>query len=79
MWYGTVITALIFALLRVGLVATISALLYVNAINGIALGKDWTAWYVPASIATLLVLIGISVFAFWRSLGGRELIEGDAG
>jgi hypothetical protein len=33
----------------------------------------------PASVATLLLLVGISVFAFWRSLGGRALIEDDAG
>ncbi len=39
-----------------------------------ALGTDWNGWYVPASMATLLLLLGISVFAFWRSLGGRDLI-----
>ncbi len=72
------ITALIFVLLRLGLVATIAAIFFVNAFNGMALGKDWSAWYVPASLATLLLLLGIAVFAFWRSLGGRELIEGDA-
>jgi serine/threonine-protein kinase len=75
--YGAVITALIFVLLRVGLVATIAALFFVDAINGMALGWDWSAWYVPASLATLLLLVGISIFAFWRSLGGRALIEGD--
>jgi serine/threonine-protein kinase len=77
--YGAAITALIFVLLRLGLVATIAAIFFVAAFDGMALGKDWSAWYVPASLATLLLLVGISVFAFWRSLGGRELIEGDAG
>ncbi len=77
--YAVIFTALIFMLLRLGLVATIAAIFYVDAINGLALGKDWGAWYVPASLATLLLLIGISVFAFWRSLGGRDLIEADEG
>jgi tRNA A-37 threonylcarbamoyl transferase component Bud32 len=77
--FGAVMTALIFVLLRLGLVATIVALLYVNAVNGMALGTDWSAWYVPASLATLVLLVGIAVFAFWRSLGTRELIEGEAG
>jgi hypothetical protein len=25
-------------------------------------------------VATMLLLLGISVFAFWRSMGGQELI-----
>ncbi|HTX36373.1 MAG TPA: serine/threonine-protein kinase [Bryobacteraceae bacterium] len=77
--YFAAITALIYVLLRLGLLATILAVFYVGSIGGIALGRDWTAWYVPASLATLMLLIGIAVFAFWRSLGGRDLIEADEG
>ena len=69
------VSALIYLLLRFGLVATIAAVFFINALNGMALSTDWNAWYMPASIATLLLLLGISVFAFWRSLGGRALIE----
>jgi len=76
--YCGAFTVLIFVLLRVGLVATISAMFFLSAFDGMALGGDWRAWFVPASLATLLLLIGISVFAFWRSLGGRELLEEDA-
>ena len=72
--FGVLITGLIFVLLRFGLVATITAVFFLNAINGMALGTDWNAWYVPASVATMLLLLGISVFAFWRSMGGQELI-----
>ena len=35
---------------------------------------DWNTWYAPAGLASLLLLIGIAVFAFWRSLGGRDLL-----
>jgi serine/threonine-protein kinase len=73
--YATVFAALAFVLIRCGLVATVSAVYFLFAINGIILGTDWRAWYVPASLATAAVLLGIVTFAFWRSLGGRELLD----
>jgi len=73
--YLVAVTALIYVLLRFGLVATIAAIFFVDAANGMALSLDWNAWYMPASIATMLLLLGISIFAFWCSLGGRALIE----
>jgi serine/threonine-protein kinase len=73
--YGVAITALIVVLLRVGLVATIAAVFFVDAVNGMALGKDWSGWYAPASLATAMLLVGIATFAFWRSMGGQALIE----
>jgi hypothetical protein len=76
--FGAVFAALIFVLLRSGLVATVAAIFFVTAFDGMALGTDWRAWYMPASLATALLLLGIAIFAFWRSLGGRELLEGDA-
>jgi hypothetical protein len=76
--YCVVIAALIVVLLRVGLVATIAALFYANSINGLVIGTDWSAWYVAPSVASLLLFVGIAIFAFWRSLGGRELIEDGA-
>jgi hypothetical protein len=52
---------------------------FLNSSNAVTLGADWKAWYAPYGFAMLLVLLGIAVFAFWRSLGSRELIGGDAG
>ena len=65
---------LILLLLRWGLVAAIMTIFFVNSFNNVALGADWKTWYTPAGLATFLLLLGIAVFAFWRSLGGRELI-----
>jgi hypothetical protein len=59
-------------------VSTIAAVFCTNTANKMVLGTDWRAWYVPANLTTLLLLVAIAVFAFWRSLGDRELIEGDA-
>ena len=63
---------------RIGLVATLSFLFFLNGINHIALGLDWKTWYTPYGIAEALFLLSISVFAFWRSLGSRGLIGSDA-
>ena len=73
--YVAAISALISVLLRFGLLATIMAIFFVNADNAMALGTDWSTWYLPAGLATFLLLAGIAVFAFWRSLGGRSLLE----
>src|SRR5947199_10421349 len=75
--YGVIIGGLIFVLLRVGLVATIAAMFFIDTVNGMVLGTDWNAWYIPSSLATLLLLISIAIFAFWRSLGGRQLLESE--
>jgi serine/threonine-protein kinase len=75
--YFSVYAAITFALLRCGLVASIVAVFFADSMNAIPLGGDWSAWYLPATIATVLLLIGIATFAFWRSLGGRDLLEGE--
>jgi len=74
----TVIYAVIlFVLLRLGLVATIATLFYIDSMNLIILGADWKTWYAPAGLATFLFLLSIAVFAFWRSLGTRELFRSE--
>jgi len=73
--YLAIFASIAFVLLRFGLVASIAAVFFADSMNGMLLGSDWSAWYLPASVATLLLLIGIAIFAFWRSLGGRELLS----
>jgi len=34
----------------------------------------FVSWITPSGLATLALLLGITAFAFWRSLGSRELI-----
>jgi predicted Ser/Thr protein kinase len=66
--------SLIFTLLRFGLVATIAAVFFINSFQYITLGTERVSWATPSGLATLTLLIGIAVFAFWRSLGSRSLI-----
>jgi len=68
--------ALIFTLLRFGLVATIAAVFFINSFQYITVGTERVSWITASGVATLTLLVGISVFAFWRSLGGRDLIGG---
>ncbi len=70
----SVYTVVAYVLMRLGLIASISLIFFVNSFNGLWLGADWTTWYAPAGLATLTLLLGIATFAFWRSLGGRDLI-----
>jgi len=74
--FFSVFAGFAFLLLRVGLVATVAAMFFGSLLDGVVLGTDWRAWYVPASLATAALLMAIAIFAFWRSLGGRELLQG---
>jgi predicted Ser/Thr protein kinase len=76
--YLAVYGVLIFLLLRFGLVASITTVFIVNTFNTISLGASLKTWYTPPGLASLCVVLGIAIYAFWRSLGGRELIGEDA-
>ena len=75
--YMCMYSMLLFVLLRLGLVASMVAVFFIDSCNQINLGADLKTWYAPAGIATFLFLLGIAVFAFWRSLGTRELFDYD--
>jgi serine/threonine-protein kinase len=68
---------LAFLLMRLGLVASLSAIVFINAFSTVWLGSDWKAWYAPAGIATILLMLSIAMIAFWKSLGSRDLLEAD--
>jgi serine/threonine-protein kinase len=76
--YVVIYSALAFVLLRCGLVATIVAVFFADSGNSVLLGWDWKTWYAPHGIASLLLLIAIAVWAFWRALGDRELFGEEA-
>jgi hypothetical protein len=69
--YLVLYTILMFVLLRVGLVTTISAMFFLNALNRLCLGSDWKAWWAPSGFATIVLLISMASYAFWRSVGAR--------
>jgi serine/threonine-protein kinase len=73
--YLVMYSVLVFVLLRLGLVATMAAVFFIDGSNLITLGSDWKVWYAAPGLASFLFLLGIAVFAFWRSLGSHELFS----
>jgi serine/threonine-protein kinase len=76
--YLVVYTALMFVLLRVGLLTTISAVFFANIVGSISVGLDWGTWYAPYGIAGLAMTLGLVLWAFGNSLGSGGLL-GEAG
>ncbi len=66
--YVLVFGVLTFSLVRFGLVVAISTVFFLNSLNAISLGMDWTAWYTAPGLATAAVVVLIAVAAFQRSL-----------
>jgi serine/threonine-protein kinase len=72
--YVIMIMALIFALLRLGLLVSIAAIFALNTMNGVTLGTDWGAWYAPSGFATMGLMLILTLLAFRATLGERELL-----
>ena len=77
-WVTRIILLVIFAVLtmvltRMGLVSCAAALFFLNAPEHINLGPGLSGWYTPYGLATLALLMAIAVYAFWRSIGTRQI------
>jgi hypothetical protein len=70
--YAVLYVILFAVLLRVGLVTTISAMFFLNAINRICLGSDFKAWWAPFGFATIFLLLTMTSYALWRSIGTQD-------
>jgi serine/threonine-protein kinase len=77
--YLFVFGVLLMVLLRYGLVTIVAAAFFIDSFDSLGLGGDWKAWYAPAGLATAALLAGIAIYAFWRSLGSRDVFEEAAG
>jgi hypothetical protein len=71
--YVMLFAALMFVLLRLGMVATTSAIFFLNMVNGINLGTDLTTWYAPTGFATAAVMLVIIFYVFRRALGNQAV------
>ena len=63
---------------RFGLVGAIAATLTFRMTEFIPLTLDVSVWYFSYSLVCLLLPVGLVVYAFWISLGGRPLIGEEA-
>jgi serine/threonine-protein kinase len=73
--YILLFSALIFCLLRFGLVVAVPAVFFLNTINGATVGTDLSTWYAPTGLITLALVLAITLFAFRRCVGETNLVE----
>ena len=73
--YFVVYLAVLLVVLRFGLVSAIAAVVFVNSFNPLVLGLDWSTWYAPYGLATMVAMLGIAVGAFWLSLGRKTDLQ----
>lgn len=72
--YFLVSLAITFGLVHFGLLTTLVAVFTTNALGNSFASTDLSAWFMPYTVATILLVAGIAIFAFWRSLGTQSLV-----
>ena len=61
-------------LVRFGTLTTVVAVFVANCLLRHSFSSDLTLWFMPYSIATLLMVAALAIFGFWRSLGDQYLV-----
>jgi hypothetical protein len=64
---------LLLLLMRFGLLATAAALFFQNILVCFPITTQLSAWYSGVGLAGLLLLLGLTLYAFHTSLGGRPM------
>lgn len=75
--YFLISLAIMFALVRFGLLTTVVTVMTTNMLGRAECTTDFNAWYMPYTVATLVFVAAITLFGFWRSLGNQQIV-GDA-
>jgi serine/threonine-protein kinase len=65
--YVAIYAVLGFALLRMGMVPAIVAILTINVTGNMPVSAEFSCWYNPLTVVSLTVLAAIAVYGFWRS------------
>jgi predicted Ser/Thr protein kinase len=60
-------SAFSFALLRLGLVPTITGLFVLNVLSNVPVSGDFSAWYNSVTFFELALVAAIAIYGFWRS------------
>ena len=64
-----------FALLRMGIIPGILSLMVVNSVARLSIDLRLSSWYAPYGLATMVFLVSIATYGFWRSIGPRKLAD----
>ncbi len=72
--YFFVYGVMMWIMLRLGLVAMMSTMFFLNLIGGSAMGTDLKAWYAPNGLVAIAILLMVAGWSFTTALGNRELL-----
>lgn len=74
-WIASILISLVIAVVvtRLGLLATMAAQLFFFLTFDYPLTTDFSTWYVPATLFSLAIVLGLSIYGFYTSLGGQPL------
>jgi serine/threonine-protein kinase len=74
-WIASMLIALtvVTVVARFGLLATMAHQLFFFMAIMFPLTTDFSAWYAPSMVLALAVVVGLSVYGFYTSLGGQSL------
>jgi hypothetical protein len=72
-WISSIMISLVIVILvaRLGLLATMVAQLFFFLTVLYPMTTDFSIWYAPATFFALLIVLGLSIYGFYTSLGGR--------
>lgn len=73
-FYGLIVWALLFVLMRFGLLALMFALLYVLVLDSYPITADVHAWYRESSWFALAVVGALTVYGYLTALAGRPIL-----
>lgn len=72
-YFGVLVAALLFVLIRFGLLALILALFYQIVLDSYPITAEWDAWYADSSLFALGMLAVLTLYGFVTALAGRPL------
>jgi hypothetical protein len=67
---------LAFTLIRFGVLATVASLYTAFMIEALPLTTNWSAWYAPAAVFGIAILVALALYGFVTTLSGRRLWTG---
>ena len=66
----------VFVMIRFGLLALVTNLMIFNILQNFPLTTQGSVWYAGISLAGILIMAAITLYAFYTSLGGRPVFGG---
>jgi serine/threonine-protein kinase len=76
-YYALLVGALIFVLIRFGLLALMIAVFYMLLLTHYPITADLSSWYAGTSMLALGIAAGLAIYGFSVSVAGRPVLHGD--